>query len=854
MHVQMKNSPPKNYSINLIHSMTKLWVAFMLLFLVVTANSFAQVLEPVKWKYDSKILNEKEAELIFTATIDDTWHLYSQNIQDGGPIKTSFYFNSLEDIEFLDKNVKIEEEEGFEPGSKLYRVVFNEAPEPEEENDPNFNMLLKYFSHQAVFTQKIKFDSEHPPVLNGFLEFMCCDDEKCLPPTEIDFEFKLGAKSGILEPVKWKYKSKILSENEAELIFTASIDDHWHLYSQNINDGGPIKTSFFFNSLEGVEFIDKDVKIEEEEGFEPGSKLYRVIFNESPAPDEENDPMFKMLLKYFSHEAVFTQKIKFDSNEPVVLDGFLEFMCCDDEKCLPPTEVEFEFRFNEDKASTAPVSMDAEGKLKDDSGLWWLFFLSFGAGLLAILTPCVFPMIPMTVTFFMHDTDNKKKAKFQALVYGFSIIAIYTIVGTVVAVTLGANFANWLSTHWLPNVLFFLIFVFFAASFLGMFEITLPSWMINKTDKQADKGGFTGAFFMAFTLVLVSFSCTGPIVGAILVKSAGGEILEPIVGMFGFSLAFALPFSLFAFFPSLLSNLPKSGGWLNSVKVVLGFLELALGLKFLSIADQTYHWGILDREIYLAFWIVIFTLMGFYLLGKLKFAHDSDLPYISVPRALLAIITFSFVIYMVPGMFGAPLKALSGYMPPQQSHDFDMNQIVRDNLKVATFSGGEITEKPDECERPKYADFLHLPHGLEGYFDYDQALACAKAMDKPLFIDFTGHGCVNCREMEANVWSAPEVFRRLRDDYIVVALYVDDKTKLAQDEWVESSYDGKMKKTVGKVYADLQITRFDVNAQPYYVLLDTDGEVLVNPRAYDLDVDEFIDFLDRGLEEFQKRQ
>jgi thiol:disulfide interchange protein DsbD len=324
--------------------------------------------------------------------------------------------------------------------------------------------------------------------------------------------------------------------------------------------------------------------------------------------------------------------------------------------------------------------------------------------------------------------------------------------------------------------------------------------------------------------------------------------------MFGFSLAFALPFSLFAFFPSLLSNLPKSGGWLNSVKVVLGFLELALGLKFLSIADQTYHWGILDREIYLAFWIVIFTLMGFYLLGKLKFAHDSDLPYISVPRALLAIITFSFVIYMVPGMFGAPLKALSGYMPPQQSHDFDMNQIVRDNLKVATFSGGEITEKPDECERPKYADFLHLPHGLEGYFDYDQALACAKAMDKPLFIDFTGHGCVNCREMEANVWSAPEVFRRLRDDYIVVALYVDDKTKLAQDEWVESSYDGKMKKTVGKVYADLQITRFDVNAQPYYVLLDTDGEVLVNPRAYDLDVDEFIDFLDRGLEEFQKRQ
>ena len=657
--------------------------------------------------------------------------------------------------------------------------------------------------------------------------------------------------SQVLEPVKWKYESKLLSENEAELIFTATIDDHWHLYSQNIQDGGPIKTSFFFNSLEGIEFLDENVKIQEEEGFELGSKLYRVVFNEAPKPEEENDPNFNMLLKYFSHEAVFTQKIKLSSDSPLKLDGFLEFMCCDDEKCLPPTEMDFEFEFNEGDAS---IVLETDGKLADDSGLWWLFFISFGAGLLAILTPCVFPMIPMTVTFFMHDSDNKRKAKFQALVYGFSIIAIYTIIGTLVAVTLGANFANWLSTHWLPNVLFFLIFVFFAASFLGMFEITLPSWMINKTDKQADKGGFTGAFFMAFTLVLVSFSCTGPIVGAILVKSAGGEILEPIVGMFGFSLAFALPFSLFAFFPSLLSNLPKSGGWLNSVKVVLGFLELALGLKFLSIADQTYHWGILDREIYLAFWIVIFTLMGFYLLGKLKFAHDSDLPYISVPRALLAIITFSFVIYMVPGMFGAPLKALSGYMPPQQSHDFDMNQIVRDNLKVASFSGGTDMEKPDECERPKYADFLHLPHGLDGYFDYEQALACAKAMNKPLFLDFTGHGCVNCREMEANVWSAPEVFKRLRDDYIVVALYVDDKTKLPKEDWVKSSYDGKMKKTVGKVYADLQITRFDVNAQPYYVLLDTEGEMLVNPRAYDLDVDEFVDFLDGGLEEFQKGQ
>jgi thiol:disulfide interchange protein DsbD len=522
-------------------------------------------------------------------------------------------------------------------------------------------------------------------------------------------------------------------------------------------------------------------------------------------------------------------------------------MACNNGICTPPTEVDFSFEFNQATASgnVQEVKTDSgtASPTTDYSGLWSLFFIAFLGGLLAIVTPCVFPMIPMTVTFFMHNSGNKAKAKFQALVYGFSIIAIYTVIGTVVALTLGVNFANWLSTHWLPNVLFFLIFVVFAASFLGMFEITLPSWMINKTDQQADKGGFSGAFFMAFTLVLVSFSCTGPIVGAILVKSAGGQVLEPIIGMLGFSLAFALPFTLFAFFPSWLSNLPKSGGWLNSVKVVLGFLELALGLKFLSIADQTYHWGILDREIYLAFWIVIFALMGFYLLGKLKLSHDSDLPYLGVPRAILAIIVFSFVVYMIPGMFGAPLKALSGYLPPQQSHDFDLNAIVRDNIKMASFMGSNgKSDRIELCEKAKYSDYLHLPHGLEGYFDYEQGLACAKSLNKPVFIDFTGHGCVNCREMEANVWADPKVLKKLQNDFVIIALYVDDKTALPESEWIQSKHDGKMKKTLGKKFADLQITRFNVNAQPYYVLLDSNGDLLVQPKSYDLDVDKFVDF------------
>lgn len=531
-------------------------------------------------------------------------------------------------------------------------------------------------------------------------------------------------------------------------------------------------------------------------------------------------------------------------------------MSCNDSQCTPPDDVEFDFNINNNKQiKKEQIKPSSKIRFKAKSpidithkSLWVFLLISFLSGLAAILTPCVFPMIPMTVSFFMHENKNKRKAKTQALFFGFSIIAIYTIVGTIVAVTLGANFANWLSTHWLPNILFFLIFLIFSASFFGMFEINLPSWMVNKSDKKADKGGYSGAFFMAFTLVLVSFSCTGPIVGAILVASAGGQVLQPIIGMFGFSLAFSIPFVLFAIFPSWLSNLPKSGGWLNSVKVVLGFLELALGLKFLSIADQTYHWGILDREIYLAIWIVIFILLGFYLLGKIKFAHDSDVPFVTVPRLFMAIITFSFVVYLIPGMIGAPLKALSGYLPPLSTHDFDLHAIIREN------SGAYYTEKNKETtEKPKYADFLELPHGLEGYFDYKQGLACAKEMHKPIFLDFTGHGCVNCREMEANVWADHRVLKRLRENFVIVALYVDDKKKLSESEWVTSSFDGKVKKTIGKINSDFQISRFHINAQPYYVLLDSDGSLLVAPRAYNLDVDGFIDFLDRGLKEFKKR-
>lgn len=694
----------------------------------------------------------------------------------------------------------------------------------------------------------------------------------------------------VLEPVKWAHESKKTGENTYDLIFRASIEPTWHLYSQDIPPGGPESTAFYFYGLEGFEFVDKSIEIVEEESFIRENSIDYIVPFSEPKGHKENDPNFNMVVKYFETEAEFKASIKLTTSDPLSITGYIYFMCCDDSKCLPPAEVDFEFLFNgatpgmttsdseeEGGALIQVETLDVEGEsvsadqaetLVDDSNadgvitisMWDVIIEAILWGFVALFTPCVFPMIPMTITFFMKGGENKRKGKVQASAYGISIVLLYTLpIAAIILITyfvggktVTGDIFNWLATHWVPNVFFFLIFMAFAASFLGMFEIVMPNWMVSKADSKADSGGIMGAFFMALTLVLVSFSCTGPLVGSVLVKSAQGEVFEPIFAMLAFSIAFALPFTLFAFFPSWLQRLPKSGGWLNSVKVVLGFIEIALGLKFLSVADQTYHWGILDREVYLAIWIVTFTLLGLYLLGKLKFAHDSDMKYIPVPRLALAIISLSFVVYLVPGMWGAPLKALSGYLPPQHGHDFDLNSIIRENASPASFSAGTDEDITTLCAKPKYGDKLHLPHGLEGYFDYDQALDCARKTNKPIFIDFTGHGCVNCREMEANVWSDPQVLKKLRNDFIVVALYVDDKTKLPEDQWVTSDYDGKVKKSIGKIYADFQISRFNVNAQPYYVLLDHNGDLLAKPRAYDLDVDAFVKFLDTGLDNFKK--
>jgi thiol:disulfide interchange protein len=798
-------------------------ISFLLIF---TFGLNAQILEPVSWTFSSNKTGDKEFELIFKAEIDLHWHLYSQDIPMSPPA-TKFNFVDNADYSIID---------GVTEESSVI-----------EEYDPNFEMELKYFANEAIFKQKIKLNGDGAKI-EGFVEFMSCDDTKCLPPTEVDFNFTLGtpSQSGtpvsqILEPVSWDIEVKKLDPKTLELVFNANIDKGYHLYSLSIPDDGPLPTVFTFEN----------------------SELFNLSgdVTEAIIPIEEYDDVFEMDIKFFEENASFKQVIKLNKNEeqvPVV--GEIAYMVCNEVGCVALYE---DFEINID-AETGTIIKETEiveeesSFDKDDitgkkASLLGFFILSFLGGLAAILTPCVFPMIPMTVSFFMKEGEDKAKGKMQAIIYGLSIIAIYVFIGSVLAVIAGPDIANWLSTHWLPNILFFVIFVVFAASFFGMFEITLPSWMINKSDQSADKGGFLGPVFMALTLVLVSFSCTGPIVGTILVESAGGQILKPIIGMLGFSLAFALPFTLFAFFPTLLQGLPKSGGWLNSVKVVLGFLELALGLKFLSIADQTYHWGILDREVYLASWIVIFFLLGMYLLGKIKFAHDSDIPFVSVPRLMLAIIVFTFVAYLVPGMVGAPLKALSGYLPPQTTHDFDLNAVIRENVKAHAISA-RPSKKKELCETPKYSEFLHLPHGLEGYFDYDQALACAKAQNKPLFIDFTGHGCVNCREMESNVWSNPKVLSLLSNDYIVTALYVDDKTTMPEEDWYISDFDGKKKKTIGKKYSDRQKAMFGVNAQPFYVLLDPNGELLTQPRAYDLDINEFVKFLKAGLKNFEKRK
>ncbi|MFR9603254.1 MAG: thioredoxin family protein [Rikenellaceae bacterium] len=593
---------------------------------------------------------------------------------------------------------------------------------------------------------------------------------------------------------------------------TVTIDEGWHIYGTDMDKNGPTPTSVKFDLPAGVELVGGVVSSQE--------------------PTSYYDDIFEMKISYFEGVVIFAQEIKVvgPTTEKIVISA--EWMVCNDGSCMPPTEQQFEVVIPLGSTSTASV--------------WWGIVEAILWGFAALLTPCVFPMVPMTISYFMK---GDKGGQWKASLYGLFIVALYTLpIGAIVLITyvLGgdavmADIFNWLATHWLPNIIFFVLFMLFAASFFGAFDLTLPSGWVNRSDSRAEKGSVVGIFFLALTLVLVSFSCTGPIVGSVLISSTQGEFWMPIATIFAFSCAFALPFAIFAMFPTMLKTMPKSGGWLSSVKVVLGFLEIALGLKFLSVADQTYHWGLLDREVYLAIWIVVFGLLGLYLLGKIRFAHDTEVKTIGVGRLFASIAVFSFVVYMVPGMWGAPLRALSGYLPPIETQDFVMSQ------------SSYAPPQPTPSQQVKYSDIMSksFPNGLSGFYDLEQARDYAREVNKPLLIDFTGHGCVNCRAMEQNVWSNAEVNRLLREDYVVVALYMDDKHELPESEWVTTS-SGRVLKSIGRVNSYIAMERYGVNAQPYYIIEGLEGEQLAPPRGYDLDVEAYIEFLELGKKNFDK--
>ena len=668
--------------------------------------------------------------------------------------------------------------------------------------------------------------------------------------------FAVVVQAQIQEPVKFKSELKTLQAGEAEVVFTGTIDKGWHVYSTDLGDGGPISATFNVESISGAELVGK---------LKPVGKEVAAF-----------DKLFEMKVRYFENTAQFVQKLKLTGGEYKV-EGFLEYGACNDENCLPPTQVPFKFSGKAegtavngpaaDKAADAgnvelekssdtaqTAAMAVIGGAESDTGinvagdgttdLWkpvidelqalgetvsqedmswiYIFITGFVGGLLALFTPCVWPIIPMTVSFFLKRSKDKKKGIRDAWTYGASIVVIYVGLGLLVTGIFGANALNSLSTNAVFNIFFFLMLVVFAASFFGAFEITLPSKWSNAVDSKAEKtGGLLSIFLMAFTLSLVSFSCTGPIIGFLLVQvSTTGNMIAPAIGMLGFAIALALPFTLFALFPSWLKSMPKSGGWMNVIKVTLGFLELAFALKFLSVADLAYGWRILDRETFLALWIVLFALLGFYLLGKVKFPHDDDDTKVSVPRFFMALASLAFAVYMLPGLWGAPLKAVSAFAPPMQTQDFNL-----------------------------YNNEVHAK-----FDDYDLGMEYARQHGKPVTLDFTGYGCVNCRKMELAVWTDPKVSDIINNDYVLITLYVDNKTPLSSPVKIMENGTERTLRTVGDKWSYLQRVKFGANAQPFYVLIDNEGKPLNKSYSYDESIPKYIEFLQTGLENYKKEK
>ncbi len=889
-----------------------------------------QVLEPVKWTFDSKQLPNGSYELKFKAKIDDGWYVYSQKIDEGGPIPTSITFEENGDFKQLGK--------------------IRERGDMVEKQDPVFDMVLRKYADELTLVSVVKPLKEKGKV-SGYLTFMTCDNGRCLPPEDIDFSFDISQKapqantpvpgevkiaspapkpgqasntSGILEPVDWKFSKKDLGNGEFLLNFDAKIDKGWYVYSQNVKAGGPQPTTFEFDKNSSFKLMGKvDEKGNLIEGF---------------------DKIFEMTVRKYKDKINFSQKVKVNKPNAKV-SGYLTFMTCDHERCLPPEDVDFSFNLlnagnqsadqkiknrggtvvpqEEDDVDDPSIiseavdqQMDVDemmsnsgskkgtsntgtnradgaakpglisggksgnqtnnaiaggaganaahsgstGKKAAGNGLvdisgpnmfesviadcgvetnkeekegrtpWVIFILGFLGGFAALLTPCVFPMIPMTVSYFTKMSKDKKKGLINALIYAVSIIVIYVSLGFFVTMAFGADSLSILSTNPIMNLAFFAIFVIFAISFFGYFEITLPSWMINKSDSASDRGGLIGIFFMAFTLALVSFSCTGPIIGTLLVEAAvGGKTLGPVVGMFGFALALALPFALFAAFPGWLNSLPKSGGWLDTVKKVLGFIELIFALKFLSNADMVPQWGLLPREIFLAIWAVLLFGLGFYLLGFIKLPHDSPVKKKGPIRLGLSGLSIVMGLLLIPGIFLKPIPLIGGLIsgfPPPMFYN------------ISNLWGDQDANHADDG-------------GIHGIMNLEDGIAEAKKSGKPILLDFTGWACVNCRKMEENVWPKME---ELMKEYTLISLYVDENVKLPKEEQFAYELNGKKKKvrSVGNKWSYLQTKCFNTNSQPFYILLNHEGEHLAPPRGYTPELKDYSDFLEEGVKNFKR--
>jgi len=845
----------------------KKWLFFGLM--ILQSAVYAQIKNPVKWDMSYNQVSAQEFDLVFTATINSGWYVYSQFLDDGGPIPTSFNFETGDHFQLIGK-------------------AKEESANKKAGHDAIFDMQVVKYAKKVTFTQRVKASDLKKPIA-GYLTFMTCDDEQCLPPTDIDYSFELKstmnatqkaapdketeptqktgdaqpkteikspfgevktemaqtpeAPSGIEHPVKWRFESKKISDTEYDLRLIADIDKGWTIYAQDVEPNGPVPTSFLFEKAGGYALVGP-VK-------EEGKKKSGI------------DPFFKtQVSKFIESPAIFTQRVQVsDPSKPIA--GNLEFMACNDVRCLAPETIDFSFNLATGIAAAAgPVIVDSgNGKVIDQTvptivetyktpvgncgeeavargqNLMWTFLLGFIGGLLALLTPCVFPMIPLTVSFFTKSSKDRKSGLRNALLYGLSIITIYVAIGLLITAVFGATALNELSTNWIANTLFFVIFLAFAFSFFGFYEITLPSSWSTKSDAMAEKGGFLGTFFMAFTLALVSFSCTGPIIGSAIVQSATST-MGPFTVMLGFSTALAIPFALFAAFPAWLQSLPRSGSWMNSVKVVLGFLELALALKFLSVADMTMHWNILPYEVFMGLWVLIFGAMTAYLFGLIRFPHDSPMKKLSPARGIIATLSLVLTAYLASGFMidnktesYASLSLMSGLAPPAQYNVFLAQSDV------------------DPAIKARYPSFSKCANNLDCFKDYYEGMAYAQEVNLPVLLDFTGYGCVNCRKTEEHIWVESDVWNKLSKDFVLISLYVDDRKPLP--EVLISKLQQTKIRNVGNKWADFQIVNFEQNSQPLYVMMSPDERVLAAPRGYQEGVESYVNFLKCGENTFQ---